>query len=30
VTVVTSDLWQEETLDGVKIDYLPVWKWLLG
>ncbi|VAW38843.1 Uncharacterized ATPase, AAA superfamily [hydrothermal vent metagenome] len=30
VKIITSDAWQEETFDGIKIDCIPIWKWLLG
>jgi len=30
VKIITSDVWQEETFDNVKIEYIPIWKWLLG
>ncbi|MEA3547908.1 MAG: ATP-binding protein [Thermodesulfobacteriota bacterium] len=28
-TIITSDTWQQEIIDGVKIDMIPAWKWLL-
>jgi len=28
--VVTKDLEHEELVDGKHIEYVPLWKWLLG
>ena len=29
-TVLTEDVGGEETIDGITVSYVPLWKWLLG
>jgi len=28
--ILTEDTLSEETIEGIKISYQPIWKWLLG
>jgi uncharacterized protein len=30
LTVITDDYEAEESADGMKIKFIPLWKWLLG